>query len=96
MLDNAEVVIKSKNGDISVTEEYTFYLNDNVLWLDTYVVKKKEGRKTISVEYYDRLREQNSNIKEKDVPLTDEIKKEAIENFINKLSVKKWYERKRQ
>jgi hypothetical protein len=88
------VTLDIDTGELT-KEVYTFYLLDNVLWLDSYTkfekATKKSGYK--SKGFYDRLRQRESSILESEVPLTYEIKLEAMDEFISRLSVKTWSER---
>ncbi len=77
-------------------ERWSFYFMDNKILLDTYCVFKKETKKHKSfkcVDFYNRLNERDSSIKESEVPFYDEIKKEALDLFVSKLSVRLWSER---
>ena len=88
------ITIEIETG-ILTKDTYSFYLMDNVLWLDSYTKFEKSttGRKYKQVGFYDRLRQRDSSILESEVPLTDEIKLEAMDEFISRLSVKTWSER---
>lgn len=74
---------------------YDFYFMDGTLYLDSYreweKPTKRSGYKLKG--NYDRLRERDSSIKESEVPLGDEIKAQAMKEFISKLSVKRWSEK---
>ena len=93
MTPRIEITKKDKHVGIKITEVWRFYLLDSTLYLDEYIITRKEGRKTISVDTYSRLEHRRSNLEENEVPLTNEIKQEALDNFINSINVKTWSER---
>ena len=77
-------------------ETWDFTLIRETLFLNGYQLLKRENtrkRKYISVKKYDRLQKRNSNIEESQVPLTNEIKKEALERYFDTIDVRRWSER---
>ena len=78
-------------------EKWEFYQTDNNIYLDRYVVLSRESTKkhnyTKVVRRYDRLMERDSTIKETDVPFTDEIRLEAIKQFVDTVRCVRWSER---
>ena len=77
-------------------EEYTFYFMDNnILFLDTYRVAKKEKRQRFyrTIKSYDRLRERDSTMTEDEVPFPSEIRQEAIDLFTKQIKCLKWSEK---
>jgi hypothetical protein len=62
------------------------------LYLNRYEVLNRETtrHKFKIVKFYDRLKERDSNLKEDEVPFTEEIKNKALNECISKLSVKLW------
>ena len=87
-----------KQIDELTQEEYGFYFCDGkVLILDTYSFRKREStRKRIykTIKHYNRLSGRDSNLPEAEVPFTDAIKKEALDEFFKTISVKTWSEYK--
>ncbi len=85
-MKDVEVIIKHNKLK---REVYSFYLeNQYHLWLDEY---KLENRKTTRHKWiaqitYNRLDFRYSNILEKEVLLTDEIKQKAKNNLIKCLT----------
>ena len=91
---NGRISLDIDTGELTKVT-YDFYLLDGVLYLDVYREWEKSTKRS-GYKFkrgYDRLNERDSHFKESEVPLTDEIKKEALKEFISKLSVKKWSER---
>lgn len=77
--------------------QFTFYFDDYryTLFLNKYLVFKRETKRHgwKCVSFYDRLNDRNSKIKESEVPLTEEIKQQALNEFFKIITVKKWSER---
>jgi len=90
---------KSKNNSYKITESWKFTIIDETLFLDGYTKEKKPIKKDEnsdllkSKSIYDRLFTQNSNITEEETPLPEDVKEEALNEYIKKLSVKKWSEK---
>ncbi len=90
-----------KKIDETYYEEWSFILIDLNICLDSYILFKKEDdskRKYFPVKKYERIisgvrRSFAEKIEEKDVPLSDEIKEEVLNNLFSKLKVVKWSER---
>ena len=89
-----------KQIDELTTETYIFTTmnmdsDKPVLYLDRYWVSVKETKrhKPRIVSNYSRLSGRDSNLTEDQVPLTDELKAEAIQLYISKIIVRKWSER---
>jgi hypothetical protein len=82
-------------------EEWGFILIDLNIYLDTYVLFKKEDgskRKYFPVKKYERIvsgvkRSFVGKIDENEVPLSDEIKEEALNALFCNVKVLKWGER---
>ena len=58
-------------------EVWTFYVSDNILYLDGYVLAEKEStrhRKYKDMKRYERLSGRNSTIAECEVPFDSEIR----------------------
>lgn len=80
---------------------YSFWYNEGVLILDSYYVQAKDNKKQRNyrtVRYYERLNasRQLNRINEEDVPLTSEIRNEALLEFHKQLTVKTWSEYKKE
>lgn len=80
-----------------VKEIWRFVLIDNTLYLDDYQLIKRQSikHKFERVKKYDRLNHRAKSymrdyIKKEDVPLTDEIKAEALQTMIRNISVELW------
>lgn len=78
--------------EVQVKKEWRFWLYNFVLFLDSYTeFKKEKGKRKFVVEKnYDRIYTRGSKIKLEDVPLPEDVKKEAIEKFSALLTVQKW------
>lgn len=70
------------------------YLFDTI-FLDSYAIFERQSKrhKYRQTKSYSRLNVRYCSIAEKDVPLTDEIKQEAFNEFISKIKVIKWSEK---
>lgn len=69
-------------------EEWSFWLNEKIFYLDTYEIAAKESKRQKKYQIknrYDRLSSRNSTIE-----LSEELKQEVIEKFVSLLSVEKW------
>jgi len=89
-------IIVEKRKDELTLETWEFYFLDGILYLDKYLLCKRESkskRKYETLKKYDRLRERDSTIEESQVPLTDEIKNEAFNQFVSKIKILRWSER---
>ncbi len=87
------------NHDKLTRECYRFWFYVGTLWLDTYTYQTREttrhGWKT--QKFYTRLdhRFSLSQIENpEDVPLSDEIKQQAIKKFTETLTVQTWKDRR--
>lgn len=77
-------------------EKWRFSYVDGHIILDSYKIEVRENsrKKNFQVSrIYDRHMERKSNMLEKDVPLSEEIKAEAKERFFRSIKVMKWNER---
>ena len=73
-------------------ERYIFCLmSDMKLKLDEFRIESKETKrhKFKSKKFYERLRQRESTLKVDDIVLTDEVKQEAITQFMSLLEVTK-------
>jgi len=86
--------VKRKNGDIQ--QEWLFTLINETLFLDTYKQLQKvvgSQRQYETVLYYNKSFKRDNNITEAEIPLPDDVKKEALEQYISQITVKKWSEK---
>jgi hypothetical protein len=91
------IIIRKEISPLKI-QEWRFTLIDYKLVLDRYDVLQKESTRHKyfkSISKYDRLNRRNSGLNDWDVPLSEELKKEALENFVSRISVIKWSEFKR-
>jgi len=93
MTPRIEIKKTRREGKIAITESWIFRFYEIVVYLDAYTITRKEGRKTIASDSYSRPGISRSNIIIADVPLTDEIKQEALDRFSEQLTVKTWEEK---
>jgi len=87
-----------KQIDELTKEQFRFWVNGNIIILDYYnlfSLENKNKRKYNSIKCYDRLYTRNSNITLEQVPLTEEIKNEVLQEYIKTLKVMTWEEYKR-
>lgn len=87
-----------KQIDELTREEFDFYQTNNTLILDSYRYSTRENtrkRSYTSIKRYERLRNRNSNITLQEVPLTEEIKTEVLQEYIKTLKVMTWEEYKK-
>ena len=85
-----------KQIDELTFERWTFTWIDNTIYLDGYVVIQKESKRHKNykcLKKYSRLMSRDNTILESDVPFTDELKTEALNQFVSKVKVRKWSER---
>jgi hypothetical protein len=87
-----------KQIDELTQEEYSFYFCDGtILVLDTYRLSKKESKRKknyTTIKWYNRLSLKDSTMTETEVPLTDEIKNEILQEFFKTISVTTWNKHK--
>lgn len=84
--------------DIKIDElsyvRWTFWFTTNILYLDSYIIFVREStrHKYRAVNGYQRLFARNTVFKMnvEDVPLTDDIKKQALDTFMSQIKVMKW------
>ena len=89
------MILKKQIDELTV-EEFDFYASGTNLYLDRYLLLKKESKKKKKysvLKLYSRLNARDSTIKEDQVPFTDEIKAEAIKQFTESIKCLKWSER---
>lgn len=87
-----------KQIDELTKEQFGFWVNNNVIILDSYFLLRRENtrkRTWNSLKKYERLSSRNSNITLQEVPLTEEIRNEVLQEYIKTLKVMTWEEYKR-
>ena len=85
-----------KRIDELTLEKWGFVIIHQNIYLDSYYLLEKESKKHRNYKFikkYERLNKRDSNIEERDVPFTDDIKQEALNQFISRIKVLKWSER---
>jgi hypothetical protein len=91
----ATVIIEKQIDELTV-ERFEFYHTENKLYLDKYLLKKRENTRMRNYRLklkYDRLNVRDSSLEESEVPFTEEIKAEAIKQFVDSIKCLKWSER---
>ena len=89
------IEIKKERNAVKI-EVWRFSMIRDTLFLETYYIAEKQStrhRKYINKVYYDRIMSRNNTIEEADVPLSREIKEEALNLYFNKVKCKKWGDR---
>lgn len=79
-------------------EQFIFRFFDNVLYLDGYYVNKRETtkhRKYNIIKQYSRLSNRYDTLTESEVPLTDEIRQRALNEFFSTIKCLTWSERRK-
>jgi len=87
-----------KQIDELTREEFDFYQTNNVLILDSYRYSTRENTKKRTynpIKRYERLSHRNSNMTLQEVPFTEEVKRQALEEYIKTLKVMTWEEYKK-
>ena len=77
-------------------EVWEFVIIRNTLYLDKYYTAEKEStrhRKYKKILYYDRIMNRNNTIAEEEIPLSNDIKEEALSIYFNQVKCIKWSER---
>lgn len=78
-------------------EEFNFWINGNSIILNSYFLFSCENirkRKYNIVKKYSRISERDSNITLEEVPFTQEIREEALSEYVKTLRVVTWTEYK--
>lgn len=92
------IITYEKQIDELTKEQFSFWVKDNIIILDSYFLLRRENtrkRTWNSLKKYERLSSRNSNITLQEVPLTEEIKTEVLQEYIKTLKVMTWEEYKR-
>ena len=90
------MIVIEKQVNTLRKEIWVFTLLRNQLILDSYSMSDREStrhRKYKTIRYYDRLDRKYCTIDEDLVPLTDELKSEAIKKLSDSIECIKWSER---
>jgi len=90
------VTIEHKSQDGLTLWTWRFWYDNGTLWLDHYATRERKSRRHVFVatEVYSRLDPRSSTISETDLVLPSTVKDEAISQFCQGLTVKRWSERK--
>lgn len=91
----AKIIVEKQIDELTV-ETFEFYQTENKLYLDKYLLMKRENtkmRKYRLKENYNRLNRRDSTLEESEVPFTDEIKAEAIKQFADSIICLNWSQR---
>jgi hypothetical protein len=85
-----------KQIDELTIEKWRFRFIDRNIYLESYYILQKESKRHKNyrtLKKYERLSKRDSNVEESEVPLTDELKQEALNQFVSKIKILKWSER---
>lgn len=86
-----------KQIDELTKEEFNFWENGNTLIFDSYYLFSRENtrkRTWNKVKMWERLTGRSTNMLFEYVPLTEEVKQEALQEYIKTLKVMTWEEYK--
>ena len=92
------IITYEKQIDELTKEQFSFWVKDNIIILDSYFLLSRENtrkRTWNTVRNYERLSGRSSRITLEQVPFTEEIKREVLEQYIKTLKVMTWVEYKR-
>lgn len=84
-----------KKIDELTKESFRFWINGNVIILDAYYLFSRENsrkRNYNALKIYERVGGRDNNIAPQEVPFTEEIKIEALQEYIKTLKVMPWEE----
>jgi len=90
-------MILEKQIDELTKEQFRFWTNGNLIILDSYYFLRRENKRKRNyeaVKRYERLTSRNRNISIEEVPFTEQIKQEALQEYIKTLKVMTWNEYK--
>lgn len=85
-----------KQIDELTFERWRFSFIDRNIYLESYYVLQKESKRHRNyriLKKHERLSKRDSNTEESEVPFTDELKAEALNQFVSTIKVLKWSER---
>jgi hypothetical protein len=78
-------------------EVWGFTVIDRIIYLDSYHVMTREStraRKYRSIKQYERIKSRDNTLTENEVPFTDELRQEVLNEYFKTLKCLKWSERK--
>ena len=90
-------MVIEKQIDELTKENYKFWVKDNIIILDSYSLSSRENTKKRNYNFlkrYERLMDRSSSITVEEVPFTEEIKTEVLQEYIKTLKVMTWVEYK--
>lgn len=85
-----------KQIDDLTFERWSFTFMHGAIFLDAYHLLQKENKRKRNfkvIKQYDRIMDRANTITEIEVPFTDELKAEALNQFVSTIKVLKWSER---
>lgn len=85
-----------KQIDELTLERWRFTFMYGTIFLDGYCLLQKESKRHRNfrvLKQYDRIMGRSNTIVESEVPFTDELKAEALNQFVSTIKVLKWSER---
>jgi hypothetical protein len=85
-----------KQIDDLTFERWRFAFIYGTIFLDGYCLLQKESKRQRNfkvLKQYNRIMERSNTIVESEVPFTDELKAEALNQFVSTIKVLKWSER---
>ena len=87
-----------KQIDELTKEQFRFWINGNTIVLDAYYLFSRENKRKRNYKFvkrYERLTDRNSFTPLQEVPLTEEIKTEVLQEYFKTLKVMTWEEYKK-
>jgi hypothetical protein len=91
------VEIENKIDELTI-ERYGFIFLDKQIYLDSYLILKKEttrSRKYNVTDIYKRIDGRRNTLKEEDINISEELKQYVLNEFTKNIKVLKWSERVR-
>ena len=85
-----------KQIDDLTFEKWRFTFMYGTIFLDGYSLLQKETKRHKNfrvMKQYDRIMSRDNTITESEVPFTDELKVEVLNQFVSTIKVLKWSER---
>ena len=85
-----------KQIDDLTFERWRFTFTYGTIFLDGYFLLQKESKRHKNfrvLKQYNRIIGRNNTMLESEVPFTDELKAEALNQFVSTIKVLKWSER---
>jgi hypothetical protein len=86
-----------KQIDELTKETFRFWIKDNLIILDSYYFFRRENTRKRNynvLKKYERLNGRDNNITLQEVPLTEELKAEVLEEYTKTLKIMTWEEYK--